>query len=76
MNTLGTALFMLAKHSKGKVSLDEATELINGALEVYRQLGASRLAEVTEKNLVHLQKLAKTRKPGNAQPSHWFEQEE
>ena len=78
MNTLGTALFMLAKHSKGKVSLDEATETINGALEVYRQIGATRLAEVTEKNLVHLQKLAKRRQAGNITPqasSHWFEQE-
>jgi tetratricopeptide (TPR) repeat protein len=76
MNTLGTALFLLAKHSKGKVSLDEATAAINGALEVYRQVGASRLAEVTEKNLVHLQKLAKRHtKPGNASSSHWFEQE-
>ncbi len=76
MNTLGTALFMLAKHSKGKVSLDEATEVINGALEVYRQIGAARLAEVTEKNLVHLQKLAKTRKTGNSQPTHWFERDD
>ncbi len=76
MNTLGTALFMLAKHTKGKVSLEEATELINGALEVYRQIGANRLAEVTEKNLVHLQKLAKSRKPGNSQPTHWFEKED
>jgi hypothetical protein len=67
---------MLAKHSKGKVSLDEATEVINGALEVYRQVGAVRLAEVTEKNLVHLQKLAKTRKPGNSQSAHWFERED
>jgi len=78
MNTLGTGLFMLAKHSKGKVSLDEATETINGALEVYRQIGAHRLAEVTEKNLVHLQKLAKRRQAGgtsNASSSHWFEQE-
>jgi tetratricopeptide (TPR) repeat protein len=76
MNTLGTALFLLARNSKGKVSLEEATESINGALEVYRQIGAARLAEVTEKNLVHLQKLAKQRKPGNTQSSHWFEQEE
>jgi CRP-like cAMP-binding protein len=76
MNTLGTALFMLAKHSKGKVSLDEATESINGALEVYRQIGAARLAEVTEKNLVHLQKLAKARKPGGSQAVHWFERED
>jgi len=78
MNTLGTALFMLAKHSKGKVSLDEATETINGALEVYRQIGATRLAEVTEKNLVHLQKLAKRRQAGTTAPSqaqHWFEQD-
>ena len=76
MNTLGTALFMLAKHSKGQVSLDEATELINGALEVYRQIGAARLAEVTEKNLVHLQKLTRQRNTGNSQPTHWFEQED
>ena len=75
-NTLGTALFMLAKHSKGAVSLDEATEAINGALEVYRQIGAARLAEVTEKNLAHLQKLAKQRKPEAIKPQHWFEQEE
>lgn len=72
-NTLGTALFMLAKHSKGIVSLDEATEAINGALAVYRQYGATRLAEITEKNLAHLQKLTKQRKPGPAQAKDWFE---
>jgi len=76
-NTLGTALFMLAKHSsRGVVKLDEATEAINGALEVYRQFGAIRLAEVTEKNLAHLQKLAKMKKPGPVQPQHWFEEED
>ena len=76
-NTLGTALFMLAKHSKGKVSLDEATEAINSALEVYRQIGAVRLAEVTEKNLTHLQKLAKRHaKAAPDKSAHWFEEEE
>jgi tetratricopeptide (TPR) repeat protein len=75
-NTLGTALFMLAKHSRGTVKLDEATGAINNALEVYRQFGATRLAEVTEKNLVHLQKLARTKKPGPAQPVHWFERDD
>jgi tetratricopeptide (TPR) repeat protein len=76
-NTLGTALFMLAKHSRGTVKLDAANEAINGALEVYRQFGATRLAEVTEKNLAHLQKLAKQRRPGAASSSaHWFEQED
>jgi tetratricopeptide (TPR) repeat protein len=72
-NTLGTALFMLAKHSRGAVKLEEATDAINGALEVYRQYGATRQAEVTEKNLVHLQKLSKQRRPAQAQPVHWFE---
>jgi tetratricopeptide (TPR) repeat protein len=76
-NTLGTALFMLAKHSKGSVPLEEATEAINGALEVYRQLGAVRQAEVTEKNLAHLTKLAKRRMAATPAPSssHWFEQD-
>ena len=76
-NTLGTALFMLAKHSKGSVPLDEATEAINGALEVYRQMGAVRQAEVTEKNLAHLTKLAKRRTAASPSPSsaHWFEQD-
>ena len=75
-NTLGTALFMLAKHSRGAMKLDEATEAINGALEVYRQYGATRLAEVTEKNLAHLQKLAKQRRPAAAEPVHWFQEGE
>ena len=75
-NTLGTALFLLAKHSKGKVSLEEGTEAINAALDVYRQIGATRLAEVTEKNLAHLQKLAKRhQKAAPDKSSHWFEQE-
>ena len=75
-NTLGTALFMLAKHSKGIAPLDEATEAINGALEVYRQLGAVRQAEVTEKNLAHLTKLTKRRNSASPQSSssHWFEE--
>jgi tetratricopeptide (TPR) repeat protein len=72
-NTLGTALFMLAKLSRGAVDLAEATAAITGALEVYRQFGATRLAEVTEKNLVHLQKLSQQRRAGPTQRAHWSE---
>jgi hypothetical protein len=72
-NTLGTALFMLAKLSRGAVELAEATAAIKGALEVYRQFGATRLAEVTEKNLVHLQKLSQQRRAGPTKPAHWSE---
>jgi CRP-like cAMP-binding protein/tetratricopeptide (TPR) repeat protein len=58
-NTLGTALFLLAKHRQSVAPLDEAAAAFSGALEVYREIGATRPAAVAEKNLAHLEKLKK-----------------
>jgi len=55
-NTLGTALFLLDKHSKSSDHLDQAKAAYSAALDVYRSLGATRQAQVTEKNLSHIQK--------------------
>lgn len=60
-NTLGTALFLLDKHRQSTVHLDEAGAAYTGALEVYRQMGATRQAAIAEKNLAHVQRLNKIR---------------
>lgn len=60
-NTLGTALFLLDKHRQSTEHLDEAGAAYTGALEVYRQMGATRQAAVAEKNLAHVQRLNKIR---------------
>lgn len=60
-NTLGTALFLLDKHRQSTEHLDEAGAAYTGALEVYRQMGASRQAAIAEKNLAHVQRLNKIR---------------
>jgi hypothetical protein len=60
-NTLGTALFLLDKHRQSTEHLDEAGAAYSGALEVYRQMGATRQAVIAEKNLAHVQRLNKIR---------------
>jgi tetratricopeptide (TPR) repeat protein len=60
-NTLGTALFLLDKHRQSAEHLDEAAAAYTGAVEVYRQMGATRLAAVAEKNLAHVERLNKIR---------------
>lgn len=60
-NTLGTALFLLDKHRQSTEHLDEAAAAYTGALDVYRQVGASRQAAVAAKNLAHVQRLNKIR---------------
>jgi CRP-like cAMP-binding protein/tetratricopeptide (TPR) repeat protein len=59
-NTLGTALFLLDKHRQRNEHLDEAASAFTLALEVYRQMGATRLATVAEKNLAHVERLKKS----------------
>lgn len=49
-NGLGTALFLLAKHTKDLGPLRDATACFDDAIAVYRGHGAAMLARVAEKN--------------------------
>lgn len=70
-NTLGTALFLLDKHRQSTEHLDEAQAAYTAALEVYRQMGASRLAAVAEKNLAHVERLNKIRNERRVAMPDW-----
>ena len=59
-NLLGTALFLLDKHGRGVSHAAEASEALTDAATTYRALGAVRLAETAERNLAHVQRLAKS----------------
>ena len=60
-NALGSALFLLDKHRGTAQHLEDATIAFANALDVYRAMGASRPAIVTEKNLARAQQLLKER---------------
>jgi tetratricopeptide (TPR) repeat protein len=70
-NTLGTALFLLDKHRQSTEHLDEAAAAYTGAVEVYRQMGASRQAAVAEKNLAHVDRLNRIRKERRVGTPDW-----
>jgi tetratricopeptide (TPR) repeat protein len=60
-NALGSALFLLDKHRGTAQHLDDALVAFANALDVYRAMGASRPASVTEKNLARARQLLKER---------------
>jgi len=60
-NNLGAACFALAKRNSQNSFLQEASNCFEGATEVYRQQGASKQAEVIEKNLFRVKRLLMTR---------------
>lgn len=61
-NTLGSALFLLDRHSGGVDHLLQAIEALSEALEVFTAHGAKGPAQVAERNLAHVKKLAEDRK--------------
>lgn len=74
-NALGTALFLLDKHSRSSEHKEEARKAFQTALEVYRLLGVARLAAVTEKNLGHLGKLVKRQAQRRVATPDWVDKE-
>ena len=60
-NNLGVACFALAKRNSQNSFLREASDCFEGATEVYRQQGASKQAEVIDKNLHRVKRLLRTR---------------
>lgn len=61
MNTLGTALFLRDKHAGTSDGLEEAEGALRAASDTWRICGAFKMAAVAEKNLAHVQRLAKQR---------------
>ncbi len=55
-NTLGSALFLLAKHTGEWEYMRASGDAFRLALAVYKEHGAGRLAVVTERNLVRAEK--------------------
>jgi tetratricopeptide (TPR) repeat protein len=75
-NTLGSALFLLDRHSSGAGHLPEAEEALAAALEVFQTHGAKGPAKVAAKNLGHVRKLAESRKPRGGVEPHWLDDPE
>ncbi|CUW38563.1 conserved protein of unknown function(Tetratricopeptide-like helical,326-505) [Magnetospirillum sp. XM-1] len=72
-NTLGSALFLLDRHSSGAGHLTEAEQALAAALEVFQAHGAKGPAKVAAKNLGHVRKLAETRKTRQVIEPHWLD---
>lgn len=70
-NTLGSALFMLDKHTQGTAHLDEATQALRQAEEVYLAMGAPRQAAVAAKNIQHVERLTKLRRERKVAEPGW-----
>ena len=75
-NTLGSALFLLDRHSTGAGHLGEAEQALASALEVFQAHGAKGPAKVAAKNLGHVRKLAESRKTRQVIEPHWLDDPE
>jgi len=62
-NTLGSALFLLAKQNRDSDALDAAAEAFTGAAEVYSVHGVEAGAQIAERNLARVQQLLDRRAP-------------
>ena len=72
-NTLGSALFLLDRHSEGGAHLVEAEAAMSSALEVFLAHGAKGPAKVAAKNLAHVRKVLETRKSRQVIDPHWLD---
>jgi hypothetical protein len=72
-NTLGSALFMLDRHTDGGGHLEEAEQALAGALEVFQAHGAKGPAKVAAKNLSHVRKMAESHRGRPIVDPHWAE---
>jgi len=61
-NTLGSALFLLDRHSDGTSHLEDAAAALQAALEIFRASGAKGPAQVAQRNLAHVRKLTEDRR--------------
>jgi hypothetical protein len=60
-NTLGSALFLLDRHTEGGGHVEDAERALAAALDVFQTYGAKGPAKVAAKNLAHVRKLAESR---------------
>jgi hypothetical protein len=72
-NTLGSALFLLDKHTDGVAHLEEAGAALSEALEVFCAAGAKAPAQVAARNLAHVRKLAEDRRGRQIVDPDWVE---
>jgi tetratricopeptide (TPR) repeat protein len=73
-NTLGSALFLLDRHSGGNRHLDDAVAAFAGALEVFQAHGKKGPAQVANRNLAKAQKLAEERRARSVITPHWADE--
>lgn len=70
-NNLGSALFMLARHSKDVAHLEQAAEAFDLALGLYEARNADNLAAITAKNLTRVNKMLDDRQPKGGPRMDW-----
>ncbi len=70
-NTQGSALFLLDKHSGGVANLAKATEILTEALDIFTAHRAKGPAQIAQRNLAHVQKLAEERKVRQIMDPDW-----
>ena len=70
-NTLGSALFLLAKHTGEWEYMRQSSEAFRMALAVYKDHNVSRLAVVTERNLLRAERQIQTSNEKHASDPVW-----
>ncbi len=74
-NNLGSALFMLGKMTGDRDDIEGAAEAFRQSRDFYKSYGASKLAEITEKNLSHVEKLLRKTAPKGVPRMRWEKDE-
>lgn len=62
-NNLGSALFMLCQKTRKPETADAAVKAFQAALDIYQARNATKLAQITEKNLIRAKEVALTLGP-------------
>ncbi|MFN3076051.1 MAG: cyclic nucleotide-binding domain-containing protein [Alphaproteobacteria bacterium] len=73
-NNLGSASFMLARMTGDSEDIGTAVEGFRAALGVYSAHGLAKMAQVTEKNLAHAEKLGHTQSRRRVASVSWAEE--
>ncbi len=72
MNTLGAALFLKDKHTQNStLNLDEATQSLQAAIEVFTTYKADQWKEIAAKNLEHVAGLMSLRRSRKVVEPNW-----
>ena len=70
-SNLGSALFLLGKHTRSINRLEASLAAFKSALEVYQKLGATRMAATTQKNLDRAKDMVEIYQPRNVTQLDW-----